>query len=199
MSDEKTMDKQWPSLFTCPTTQEVLDHHVLGDDLGNPVMSNLDALRRSCEGCQDCDMKDECAAPVEYVPAQIVAELESTNLKQREQIADLSFGYCAQHGGKAGDRRTHTTMQCPRCLKERVAELEGAITKTVDCDPIRPLNDDCKDCGHVLLCSALGTVEQLSAEKPAADKTGLETKASSEVGPDGSFGLFPPTTTGGEL
>lgn len=76
MSDDKTMDKKWPRLFTCPTTGEVLKTSVLGGDLFNPVMSTLKEIQSSWDGCPDCDMKGECAAPVEYVPQEQVAKLE---------------------------------------------------------------------------------------------------------------------------
>ena len=90
MSDDKTMDKKWPRLFTCPTTREVLKGNVLGGDLYNPVTSTLEEIQTSCDGCPDCDMKDECAAPVEYVPALRVAELEAA---LRATIRHTGHGY----------------------------------------------------------------------------------------------------------
>jgi len=59
--------KVWPRLFTCPAwTDENLREDDLGERLFNPVFSNKGKMLRSCDGCLDCDMKDECPGPVAY-------------------------------------------------------------------------------------------------------------------------------------
>lgn len=65
------IDKAWPQLFTCPTDEHGLKKDDLGHGLCNPVFSNREKMVNcGCEGCKDCDMKDECDGPVEYVRKQ---------------------------------------------------------------------------------------------------------------------------------
>jgi len=62
------LNKRWPRLFTCPTDAHGLKKDDLGETVFNPVFSNRSKMvNNGCEGCGDCDMKDECDGPVGYV------------------------------------------------------------------------------------------------------------------------------------
>ena len=64
--------KIWPALYTCPAGDDGnLRRDDFGDGMFNPVFSNRGKMvNNGCEGCGDCDMKDECNGPVAYVPLQ---------------------------------------------------------------------------------------------------------------------------------
>jgi len=90
---------------------------------------------------------------------RLTGEMMRAKVKELERLYDKAVD--AQHNlAVRGDK-----------AEAKVKELEAAIKKTVDCDPIRPLNGACKDCGHILLCSALGTSEELSDAPTWPDRT----------------------------
>ena len=57
----------WSRLFACPRWDNSDDD--LGAGVFNPVYSNLDnMIKDGAEGCQGCDLQDECNGPIEYAP-----------------------------------------------------------------------------------------------------------------------------------